>query len=144
MKNKLVNMENVNYTKEPVLLPGYFKMIGIGIMILAFAVAISFKSMNVALGIEQKELLRELTMNAFILGLLFLVTSRDKVEDELTLLIRLKSMSWTFVWAVFLVIVTPIIDLLFDDAIEPLSGQQVVGSMLCGYLIMYNWQKRNR
>ncbi len=137
-------MENVNYTKEPVLLPGYFKIIGTGIMILAFVVAISFKSMNVAMGIEQKELLRELTMNAFILGLLFLVTSRDKVEDELTLLIRLKSMSWTFVWAVFLVIVTPIIDLLFDDAIEPLSGQQVVGSMLCGYLIMYNWQKRNR
>jgi hypothetical protein len=137
-------MENVNYTKEPVLLPGYFKMIGIAVMILAFAVAISFKSMNVEMGIEQKELLRELTMNGFILGLLFLVTSRDKVEDELTLLIRLKSMSWTFVWAVFLVIVTPIIDLLFDDAIEPLSGQQVVGSMLCGYLIMYNWQKRNR
>jgi glucose uptake protein GlcU len=100
--------------------------------------------MNIALGIGQKELLRELTMNAFILGLLFLVTSRDKVEDELTLLIRLKSMSWTFVWAVFLVIVTPIIDLLFDDAIEPLPGQQVVGSMLCGYFIMYNWQKRNR
>jgi hypothetical protein len=137
-------MENVNYTKEPVLLPGYFKMIGIGIMILAFAVAISFKSMNVEMGMDQKELLRELTMNGFILGLLFLASSRDKVEDELTLLIRLKSMSWTFVWAVFLVIVTPIIDLLFDDAIEPLSGQQVVGSMLCGYLIMYNWQKRNR
>jgi hypothetical protein len=137
-------MENVNYTKEPVLLPGYFKMIGIVVMIVAFAVAISFKSMNIALGIGQKELLRELTMNAFILGLLFLVTSRDKVEDELTLLIRLKSMSWTFVWAVFLVIVTPIIDLLFDDAIEPLPGQQVVGSMLCGYFIMYNWQKRNR
>jgi hypothetical protein len=137
-------MENIKYTKEPVLLPGYFKMIGIVMMIVAFAVAISFKSMNVAMGIEQKELLRELTMNAFILGLLFLVTSRDKVEDELTLLIRLKSMSWTFVWAVFLVIVTPIIDLLFDDAIEPLSGQQVVGSMLFGYLIMYNWQKRNR
>jgi hypothetical protein len=137
-------MENVNYTKEPVLLPGYFKMIGIGIMILAFAVAISFKSMNVEMGMDQKELLRELTMNGFILGLLFLASARDKVEDELTLLIRLKSMSWTFVWAVFLVIVTPIIDLLFDDAIEPLSGQQVVGSMLCGYLIMYNWQKRNR
>ena len=137
-------MENIKYTKEPVLLPGYFKIIGTGIMILAFAVAISFKSMNVAMGIEQKELLRELTMNAFILGLLFLASSRDKVEDELILLIRLKSMSWTFVWAVFLVIVTPIIDLLFDDAIEPLSGQQVVGSMLCGYLIMYNWQKRNR
>ncbi len=137
-------MENIKYTKEPVLLPRYFKMIGLAVMILAFAVAVSFKSMNVEMGIEQKELLRELTMNGFILGLLFLVTSRDKVEDELTLLIRLKSMSWTFVWAVFLVIVTPIIDLLFDDAIEPLSGQQVVGSMLCGYLIMYNWQKRNR
>lgn len=137
-------MENVNYTKEPVMLPRYFKMIGLAVMILAFAVAISFKSLNVEMGIDQKEMLRELTMNGFILGLLFLVTSRDKVEDELTLLIRLKSMSWTFVWAVFLVIVTPIIDLLFDDAIEPLSGQQVVGSMLCGYLIMYNWQKRNR
>jgi hypothetical protein len=137
-------MENVKYTKEPVLLPGYFKMIGLAVMILACIVAISFKSMNVAVGIEQKELLRELTMNAFILGLLFLASSRDRVEDELTILIRLKSMSWTFVWAVFLVIVTPIVDLLFDDAIDPLSGQRVVGSMLCGYLIMYNWQKRNR
>jgi len=137
-------MENGNYTKGPVQLPGYFKMIGIAVMILAFVVAISFKTMNVAVGIEQKELLRELTMNAFILGLLFLASSRDKVEDELTLLIRLKSMSWTFVWAVFYVIVSPIIDLIFHDAIDPLSGQRVVGSMLCVYLIMFNWQKKTR
>ena len=113
-------------------------------MILAFVPAIIVKSMNVELVQTQKELFRVLTLNAFILGLLFVAWSKDKVEDEMTVSIRLKAMSWTFTWAVIYVIITPFIDLLFKDPIGDLTGQQVVMSMLFVYLIMYYLQKLGR
>jgi hypothetical protein len=137
-------MESKRRKKEPVLLPVYFKIIGLVVMILAFVPAIILKSMNVELMQSQKELFRVLTLNAFILGLLFVAWSRDKVEDEMTGAIRLKSMSWTFTWAVLYVIIAPFIDLLFKDPIGELTGQQVVMSMLFVYLIMYYLQKLGR
>ncbi|HTN19336.1 MAG TPA: hypothetical protein VL125_02630, partial [Pelobium sp.] len=63
-------MESKRRKKEPVLLPIYFKKVGLVIMILAFVPAIIVKSMNVELMQTQKELFRVFTLNAFILGLL--------------------------------------------------------------------------
>lgn len=137
-------MESKRRKNKHVLLPVYFKKVGLAVMILAFVPAIIVKSMNFELMQSQKELFRVLTLNAFILGLLFVAWSRDKVEDEMTVSIRLKSMSWTFTWAVLYVIITPLIDLLFKDPIDDLTGQQVVMSMLFVYLIMYYLQKRGR
>jgi len=137
-------MESKRFKKEPVLLPVNFKIIGLVVMILAFVSAIIVKSVNVELMQSQKELFRVLTLNAFLLGLLFIAWSRDKVEDEMTVAIRLKSMYWTFSWAVLYVIISPFIDLLFNDPIGELAGQQVVMSMLSIYLIMYYLQKLGR
>ena len=137
-------MESKRRKNKHVLLPVYFKKVGLAVMILAFVPAIIVKSMNFELMQSQKELFRVLTLNAFILGLLFVAWSRDTVEDEMTVSIRLKSMSWTFTWAVLYVIITPLIDLLFKDPIDDLTGQQVVMSMLFVYLIMYYLQKRGR
>ena len=130
--------------KEPGLLPLYFKKIGLLVMILAFIPAIIVKSVNVELVQTQKEIFRVLTLNAFILGLLFVAWSRDKVEDEMTVSIRLKAMSWTFTWAVLYVIITPFIALLFKDLIVRLTGQLVVMSMLFVYLTIYYLQKLSR
>ena len=76
--------------------------------------------------------------------MLFVAWSKDKVEDEMTVAIRLKAMAWTFGWAVLYVIVKPIVDLLFKDPIQDVTGQQVVMSMLFVYLIMYYLQKIGR
>jgi hypothetical protein len=130
--------------KEPGLLPLYFKKIGLLVMILAFIPAIIVKSVNVELVQTQKEIFRVLTLNAFILGLLFVAWSRDKVEDEMTVSIRLKAMSWTFSWAVLYFIITPFIALLFKDLIVRLTGQLVVMSMLFVYLTIYYLQKLSR
>jgi len=113
-------------------------------MILAFIPAIIVKSMNVELVQTQKEIFRDFTFNSFILGLLFVAWSRDKVEDEMTVSIRLKAMSWTFIWAVLYVIITPFIAFLFKDLNVRLTGQQVVMSMLFVYLTMYYLQKLGR
>ena len=137
-------MESKINKKEAVLLPKYFKKIGLVVMILAFVPAVVVKSMNVEMVQSQKELFRIFTLNAFILGLLFVAWSKDKVEDEMTVALRLKAMAWTFGWAVLYVIVKPIVDLLFKDPIRDLTGQQVVMSMLFVYLIMYYLQKIGR
>lgn len=113
-------------------------------MILAFVTAVVVKAMNIEMLQSQKELFRVFTLNAFIVGLLFVAWSRDKVEDEMTIAIRLKSMAFTFSWAVFDVIAKPIVDLLFKDPIQDLTGQQVVMSMLFVYLIIYYVQKIGR
>lgn len=137
-------MESKRSKKEAALLPQYFKKIGLVVMILAFVPAVVVKSMNVDMVQSQKDLFRIFTLNAFILGLLFVAWSKDKVEDEMTVGIRLKSMAWTFSWAVLYVIVKPIVDLLFKEPIQDLTGQQVVMSMLFMYLIMYYLQKIGR
>ena len=137
-------MESKRNKNEAVLLPKYFKKIGLVVMILAFVPAVVVKSMNIEMVQSQKELFRVFTLNAFILGLLFVAWSKDKVEDEMTVAIRLKAMAWTFSWAVLYVIIKPIVDLILKDPIQDLTGQQVVMSMLFVYLIMYYIQKIGR
>ena len=137
-------MKSKRNKKEAVLLPKYFKIIGLVVMIVAFVPVIIFKSLNIAMVVAQKELFRVLTLNAFILGLLFVAWSKDNVEDEMTVALRLKAMAWTFSWAVLYVFVKPIVDLLFKDPIQDLTGQQVIMSMLFVYLIMYYLQKIGR
>jgi hypothetical protein len=137
-------MESKGSKKEPILLPIYFKKIGLAVIILACVSVIIAKSMNVELIQTQKELSRALSLNAVILGLLFIAWSRDKVEDEMTLSIRLKSMCWTFIWAVLYVIIMPFIDLIFEDPISALTGQQVILSMLFLFLLHYYSVKSGR
>ncbi len=137
-------MEGIKKPKEPILLPAYFKVIGVIIIVLALITAIVIKSMQIEMYPSQKELFRLFTMNAFLLGLLLVAWSKDKMEDEMTVFIRLKAMAWTFTWAVLYVILKPIGDLIFDDPVEILTGQEVVTSMLFVYLITYFFQKRWR
>ena len=137
-------MESKINKNQAALLPKYFKRIGFVVMILAFVPAVVVKSMNVEMVQSQKELFRIFTLNAFILGLLFVAWSKDKVEDEMTVAVRLKAMASTFGWAVLYVIIKPVVDLLFKDPIQDLTGQQVVMSMLFVYLIMYYLQKIGR
>ena len=136
MKNKLRK-------KEPILLPLYFKKIGITVMILALVSAVTVKLLNVQLGQSQKELFRLFMLNSIILGLVFLAWSRDKLEDEMTRSIRLISMSWTLLWAVLLVVIKPLIDLIFQDPVNQFTGQEFVIIMLIYYLFVYYQQKRN-
>ena len=137
-------MESKRSKNETALLPKYFKKMGLVVMILAFVPKVVVKSMNVEMVQTHKELFRIFTLNAFILGLLFVALSKDKVEDEMTVAIRLKAMAMTFSWTVLTVIVKPIVDLLFKQPLKDLTGQEVVMDMLFVYLIVYYLQKIGR
>ncbi len=137
-------MESKKLKNEPVLLPLYCKKIGLAILLMGLIPAIIVKLMHLALEPAPKEMFKLLTSNTFLLGLLMIAWSRDKIEDEMTIFIRLKSMAWTFTWTVLYVITRPVIDLIFNDPVENMNSQEVVMSMLFVYLIMYFFQKRGR
>ena len=144
MESKFYNMEKRKKRNEAGLLPNIFKKVGIAVMLLAFVPAVVVKAANIQITPMDKEVFRLLAMNAFILGLLFVAWAKDKVEDELTVAIRLKAMGWSFIWAVLFVIMKPFVDMLFNDPIADLKSQELVLSMLFVYLLMYYVQKKGR
>lgn len=150
MESIFVIMESKLYMREKKkkdktgLLPHYFKKVGIAILLLAFIPAITIKAININLAEAQKELLRLMTINVFILGLLFVAWAKDKIEDELTISLRLKSMGFAFIWAVLFVVLKPFTDALFGNPLGKESAQGLVISMLFFYLIVYYFQKKGR
>ena len=144
MENNLVKMKSKIIKNQAALLPLYFKKIGLIIIILAFVPAVTKKVMDLEMLQSQIELLKVFTLNAIILGLFFVAWSKDKVEDEMTVALRLKAVVWTFFFAVVSVITAPLVDLLFRDPIHDLTGQSVIMGMLGFYLIIYYLQKIGR
>jgi hypothetical protein len=137
-------MEFLTNKKKYTLLPVYFKKIGIVVVLLSFLPLIIVKTIDIELIQYQKELFRTLTLNILILGLMFIAFSRDKIEDEMTVLIRLDSMSWTFLWAVLLVVIKPFLDILFYGTGSVFTAQPLVIMMLFYYLFVYYQKKRSR
>jgi hypothetical protein len=93
---------------------------------------------------SQRELFKSLSYSGFLIGLLFIVLSRDKEEDELTIYLRLTAMLDMFVFAVIYVIIKPLIVLMFQTTFIDIAGQQLVTLMLVGYLVSYYLKKYNR
>jgi hypothetical protein len=93
---------------------------------------------------SQRELFKSLSYSGFLIGLLFIVLSRDKEEDELTIYLRLTAMLDMFVFAVIYVIIKPLIVLMFQTTFIDITGQQLVTLMLVGYLVSYYLKKYNR
>jgi hypothetical protein len=137
-------MEFLTNKKKYTLLPVYFKKIGMVVIVLSFLPLIIVKAFDIELIKSQKELFKTLTLNILILGLVFIAWSRDKMEDEMTMSIRLSAMAWTFLWAVLLVVIKPLFDFLFYGTSSVFTAQPLVIMMLFYYLFVYYQKKRAR
>jgi uncharacterized membrane protein YvlD (DUF360 family) len=84
------------------------------------------------------------TLDALILGLSFIAMSKDKVEDELTMFIRLRAMAAAFITGIVFVIVKPLVDLLFSTPSENITAPGGILTMLLFYIMTYYYQKRLR
>ncbi len=137
-------MENEKFNKQPKLLSVKFKKIGIGVILLSILPGLIIKSMHIVLMQSQRELFKSLSYSGFLMGLIIIVLSRDKEEDELTIYLRLTAMLDMFVFAVIYVIIKPLIVLMFQTTFIDITGQQLVTLMLIGYLISYYLKRYNR
>lgn len=137
-------MKNFKHFK---LLPHYFKFIGWALIVfasfyfisMAITLLISFNVyekiwfFNVPMKIRMY--LEEYNYNLFLVGVLLLAFTREKVEDERIQSYRVKAMSLSLIFAVLFVIIQPLVkNLVFDLPHETQSAQLVIISSMIFYL----------
>lgn len=141
MKLKLYKMESKKDKKTG--LPNYFKKVGIGLILAIFLVGIVMKLIGYDYDEATRTIRRTISLDLIILGLLFIALAKDKVEDEMTVHLKLKSMASAFLFAIILTIIYPIIDLAFNDPIEEISSSQLIMTILIVQITSYYGFKRS-
>ena len=142
MENKLYK-EKLNKDPNKVgFVPNYFKKIGVGIILFLIITSVVLHYSKPLTLLPYKETIKQIFRSSFIIGLLLIACARDKFEDEMTGFIRLKALALSFFWAVLYTVIYPIFNFLFNDT-QILTAENVVVSMLIGYLIMFYIQKKS-
>ena len=107
------------------LLPTYYKKVGFGIMILSVLIVILSKTL-----IIDKEIGLIISKASFLISLLILALTKNKIEDELTLRIRLHAFVTSFLFGVVLVIFDLFMKLYFRDGSSLLSDNEPVAVLV--------------
>ncbi len=144
MTTKVYNMNKPKNELNLRLLPNKYKLWGAIIAATAILPAIIVHQAGIHLSPTGKELLKATTFGIFIIGLSLIAWAKDKVEDELTFLIRIKSMAYTFIGAIFYAAFMPFANALVGNGVIEMSSYQLAFTMLLVYLLMYYRQKRRR
>jgi len=98
-----------DYFNKPLnLLPNYFKKIGLGFILASVVFVVSIKISGIHLTVEKKEMMKTIFWDILIIGMLFIAFSKEKDEDELNMLIRLKALASAFFYTVILKIVNDV------------------------------------
>lgn len=122
------------------LLPNYFNKIAWGLIGLSILIIVLFKSGFMPL---EKETARLLAENGILISLLLFALTRDKVEDELTMRIRVTAFAASFIMGVTVAIVNPFVDLLFGGLTE-METTRLLFTMFFFYFIIFFMLKRQR
>lgn len=126
------------------LLPNYFKWIGLSIIIFAGLFFLIAKVFIPEFVQNHRQVFFDLAPRILLFGLLIISLARDKVEDELTLLVRLKAMGFTFILVAVIVIIEPIANLIWTGTAINMTSPHLVLRMLIAYLIIFFFLKKIR
>lgn len=143
LKWEAKNMKKLQNLK---LLPNRVKGIGIIMVVISFIALIAGMFL-----FADYHTLRLLIKNLLLISLLLVSISRDKVEDELTLVLRLQSYGFAFITGVVYAMVQPFANLLVESIISAetvtfteLDVKQVLFFMLLVQLSYFTFTKRMR
>jgi hypothetical protein len=132
-----------DYFNKPLnLLPNYFKKIGLGFIIASVVFVVSLKIFGIHLSAEKKEMMKIILSDVFLLGMVIVAFSKDKDEDELTMLIRMKALGSAVVFVVIFKIVNDIFHLTTQVSNETMNGYFF--QMMVWYFFVYYSSKRIR
>lgn len=124
------------YTRS--FLPNYFKKIGVGVVIASIAVLLSLKPFIADAKPETKEFAKLALFNFLILGVFFFAWSANKIEDEMTVQIRLKAVLGSFIFAIASVFIHPFIYYFaFGDNDTEMTAQQAILAMLLVFIFTH-------
>jgi len=122
------------------LLPSYFKIVGLIVIILGFIIAFCVKPYITA---GQKPLAKTITINVIIIGLFLIAWTRDKIEDEMSVHLRFQSMAVAFLFGIIFCLFHPVVSSFLNDTDLDISGQQLVMTMLLFFIFTYFLKKRS-
>ncbi len=132
-----------DYFNKPLnLLPNYFKKIGLGFILASVVFVVSVKISGIHLTAEKKEMMKTISWDILILGMLFIAFSKEKDEDELTMLIRMKALASAFVYVVIFKIVDDVFSLFNEASNENMHGYFF--QMMFWYFFIYYAGKLSR
>ena len=96
-------MKKSNFYNSPIrLLPVYFKKFGLVLVLLTIAIPVAFKLSSAEVLLSNKDLLKIITKSLFMIGLTIIGFSKDKIEDEMTMIIRMKAIIMSFIYGLIL------------------------------------------
>ena len=125
-----------DYFNKPLnLLPNYFKKIGLGFILASVVFIVSVKISGIHLTAEKKEMMKTISRDVVLLGMMFLAFSKEKDEDELTMLIRMKALASAFVYIVIFKIVSDVFGIIDKELIENMNGYFF--QMMIWYFFIY-------
>lgn len=125
-----------DYFNKPLnLLPNYFKKIGLGFILASVVFVVSVKISGIHPTAEKKEMMKTISRDVVLLGMMFIAFSKEKDEDELTMLIRMKALASAFVYIVIFKIVSDVFGIIDKELIENMNGYFF--QMMIWYFFVY-------
>lgn len=126
------------------LFPNSFKKIGIAIILLAIISAVAVKFLLKEPNLETKALLKTLHFSFLNIGLFIVSMSKDKLEDERSMLRRMQAMLFTIGTAAVYLLISPLMDLAFGNSTTITSANHLMLLILLEYIIFYRIQSRTQ
>ncbi|WP_293875482.1 hypothetical protein [Flavobacterium sp.] len=118
------------------LLPNYFKKIGLSLLIITIFLAVILKLFHPD-DLFNKQIMGTLTVDFLIIICCMIIFSRDKIEDEMTVLVRLKEFAGTFAMMVATLITRNIIDIATGENPKNYSATQLIFFMCSLHLTFH-------
>lgn len=134
----------MNYSQQEIrLLPRMYKYASYVILCVSILLMITTKVGWVSV---EAELVKTIFKSGVLASLLLLALTRDNMEDELTLRIRIKAFAIAFIFGVTYVVAMPFVNLVFDGEFiaEDIGTAGLLIAMFVFYFGMFNLMKRNR
>ena len=126
--NKLMECERKQMGRFQ-LLPNFYKKIGVGLLIASLLAMIVLWLIP-----GESEMAGFVLEKSFLVGLLLVSISKDKVEDEMTLKLRAQSYSFAFVAGIVYTIVQPLINYWVAILLKP---EKAIFEELDAFIILW-------
>jgi hypothetical protein len=107
------------------LLPNYFKKVGLSLIIITIISIVITKGFHLD-DLFNKKILGTIFLDLLIFFYCMIIFSRDKIEDEMTILIRLKQFAGTFAGIVAMVICRNIMDIATGENPKNYSATELI------------------
>jgi uncharacterized membrane protein len=118
------------------LLPNYFKKIGLSLIIITIISVVIIKVFHFDDSVNKK-ILGTIVIDLLTIFCCMIIFSRDKIEDEMTILIRLKEFAGTFIFSVSFFILMNIMAIFTDENPKIFSAAQLILTMCFSHLFFH-------